>query len=94
MEKMALLWKLQLHLKGQISKSLRKRLETDKRFWSFIKLMTIKGLIASNDITLTEKKNVIRDKYEISKTFNKTKLTLSKKVLETNLIKQEPQKGL
>ena len=52
--------------------------------------MTIKGLIASNDITLTEKKNVIRDKYEISKTFNKTKLTLSKKVAETNLIKQEP----
>lgn len=90
MEKMALLWKLQLHLNGQISKRLRKRLETDKRFWSFIKLMTIKGLIASNDITLTEKKNVIRDKYEISKTFNKTKLTLSKKVVETNLIKQEP----
>ena len=90
MEKMALLWKLQLHLNGQISKSLRNRLETDKRFWSFIKLMTIKGLIASNDITLTEKKNVIRDKYEISKTFNKTKLTLSKKVVETNLIKQEP----
>ena len=90
MEKMALLWKLQLHLNGQISKSLRKRLETGKSFWSFIKLMTIKGLIASNDITLTEKKNVIRDKYEISKTFNKTKLTLSKKVVETNLIKQEP----
>ena len=60
-----------------------KGIETNKSSWNFIKaFMTNKGMIASNDITLTEGENVITDEYEISQTF----LTLSKKVAETNLI--------
>ena len=49
-----------------------KGIETNKSFWNFIKpFMTNKGMIASNDITLIEGKNVITDEYEISRTFNK-----------------------
>ena len=33
--------------------------------------MKNKGMIANNDITLIEGKNVVTDKYEISQTFNK-----------------------
>ena len=32
--------------------------------------MTYEGMIASNDITLTDGKNVITHEYEILKTFN------------------------
>ena len=41
-------------------------------FCNFIKpFMANKGMVASNDITLIEGKNVITDEYEISQTFNK-----------------------
>ena len=49
-----------------------KGIETNKSFWNLTKpFMTNKGVIASNDITLTEGKNVITDEYEISQTFTK-----------------------
>ena len=49
-----------------------KDIETNKRFWNFIKpFITNKGMVASNDITLIEGMNVITDEYEISQTFNK-----------------------
>ena len=38
--------------------------------------MTNKGVIASNDITLIEGKNVITDEYEISQNLTNTVLTL------------------
>ena len=64
-----------------------KGIKTNKIFWNFIEPSTTdKGMIASNDITLTDRKIVITDEYEISQTFN-TVLTLSKKASETNLIK-------
>ena len=43
-------------------------------------------MIAGNDITLIDGKNVIIDEYEISHLTN-TISTLSKKVAETNLLK-------
>ena len=56
-----------------------KGIKTNKSFWNFIEPSTTdKGMIASNDITLTDRKIVITDEYEISQTFN-TVLTLSKK---------------
>ena len=59
-------------IKRYINKVSDKGIETNKSFWNFIKpFMTNKGMIASNDITLTEGKNVITDEYEISQTFNK-----------------------
>ena len=64
-----------------------KGIKTNKSFWNFIEPSTTdKGMIASNDITLTDRKIVITDEYEILQTFN-TVLTLSKKASETNLIK-------
>ena len=49
-----------------------KGIQTNKSFWNFIKpFMTKKGMIASNNITLTEGENVITDEYKISQTFNK-----------------------
>ena len=64
-----------------------KGIKTNKSFWNFTEPSTTdKGMIASNDITLTDRKIVITDEYEISQTFN-TVLTLSKKASETNLIK-------
>ena len=48
-----------------------KGIESNKSFRSFIKrFMTNKYMVASNDITLIEGKNVITDEYEISQTFN------------------------
>ena len=44
-------------------------------------------MIASNNITLIEGKNVITDEYKISQNLTNTILTLSKKAAETNLIK-------
>ena len=38
--------------------------------------MAIKGMIASNDITLIEGKNVIADGYEFSQTFNKRDINI------------------
>ena len=55
-------------------------IETNKSFLNFIKpFMTKKGMIASNDITLIEKKNVITDEYDISQTFNKHYINLVEK---------------
>ena len=49
-----------------------KSIETNNRFWNFIKpFMTNKGMIANKDITLIDGKNVITDEYEISQIFNK-----------------------
>ena len=54
-----------------------KGMETNKSFWNFIKpFMTNKGMVASNDITLIEGKNVITDEYEISQNLTNTILTL------------------
>ena len=41
--------------------------------------MTIKVMIANNDITLIEGKNVITDGYEISQTFNKRDINIVEK---------------
>ena len=49
-----------------------KRIEIHESFWNFIKsFMGSKGMIANNDLNLTDGKNVITDEYEISKIFNK-----------------------
>ena len=64
-----------------------KGIKTDKRFWNFIKpFMTNKGMIASNDITLIEGKNVITDEYEILNTFNKHYINTVEKSCGKNLI--------
>ena len=48
-----------------------KRIETNKGFQNVIKpFMAYEAMIASNDITLIDGKNVITDEYEISKKFN------------------------
>ena len=44
-------------------------------------------MVASNDITLIEGKNVITDEYEISQTFNKHYINIVEKTAETNLAK-------
>ena len=55
-----------------MNKISEKVIETNKSFWNFIKpFMTNKGMIASNDTILIEGKNVIKDEYEVSHTFNK-----------------------
>ena len=60
-----------------------KGMETNKRFLNFIKpFMTNEGMISSNDITLTDGKNVITDEYEISKAFNKHCINLVEKSCE------------
>ena len=49
-----------------------KDIEINKSFRKFIKpFMPNKAMVASNDITLIDGKNVITDEYEISQTFNK-----------------------
>ena len=62
---------------GKISE---KGMETNKSFWNFIKpFMANKSMIASNDITLIEGKNVITDEYEISQTFSKRYINIVEK---------------
>ena len=57
-----------------------KGMETNKSSGNFIKpFMTNKGMIASNDITLIDGKNVIPDEYEISQIFNKRYINIVKK---------------
>ena len=57
-----------------------KGIETNKSFWKFIKpILTNKGIIASNDITLIDGKKVITDEYEISETFNKPYIDIVEK---------------
>ena len=50
-----------------------KGIETNKRFWSFIKLF----MTTSNDINLIDGKN---DEYEISNTFNKHYVNVVEKI--------------
>ena len=70
-------------------------METNKRFLNFIKpFMTNEGMISSNDITLTDGKNVITDEYEISKAFNKHCINLGEKVAKTNLMKLVQHSGI
>ena len=57
-----------------------KVIETNKSFWNFIEpFMANKDMIASNDITLIDGKNVITDEYEISQTFNKHYINIIEK---------------
>ena len=57
-----------------------KGIETNKSFWNFIKTFLIsKGMIASNDITLIDGKNIITDVYEISKSLNKHYINIVEK---------------
>ena len=57
-----------------------KDIQTNKIFWNFMKsFMTNKGMIASNNITLIEGKNVIKDEYKISQTFNKHYINIVEK---------------
>ena len=59
-------------IKRYMDKISEKGIQTNKRFWNFFKpFMTNKGMIANNNITLIEGKNVITDEYKISQTFNK-----------------------
>ena len=70
-------------IKRYMDKISEKGIEFNKNFWNFIKpFMTNEGMIASNDITLTEGENVISDEYEISQIrhLTSTILTLLKKV--------------
>ena len=49
-------------------------------FCNFIKpFMANKGMVASNDITLIEGKNVIKNEYEISQTLNKHYINIVEK---------------
>ena len=67
-------------IKRYMDKISEKVIETNKRFWNFIKpFMANKGMIASNDITLIEGENVIIDEYEISQTFNKHYINIAEK---------------
>ena len=51
-------------IKRYMDKLSEKGIQTNKSFWYFIKpFMTNKGMIASNNITLIEGKNVITDEY-------------------------------
>ena len=57
-----------------------KGIESNKSFRNFIKpFMANKYMVASNDITLIEGKNVITDEYEISQTFNKYYINIVEK---------------
>ena len=57
-----------------------KGIETNKSFWNFIKpFMANKDMIANNDITLAEGKNIIIDEFEISQTFNKHYINIVEK---------------
>ena len=67
-------------IKRYMDKISEKGIQTNKSFWNFIKpFMTNKGMIASNNITLIEGKNVITDEYKISQTFNKHYIIIVKK---------------
>ena len=67
-------------IKRYMDKISEKGIQTNKSFWNFIKpFMTNKGMIASNNITLIEGKNVITDEYEISQTFNKHYINIAEK---------------
>ena len=46
-----------------------------------------KGMIASNDATLNEGENVVRDEYELSQTFIKQYINIVKSSCDKNLIK-------
>ena len=68
-----------------------KGIETNKSFWNFIQpFMINKGMVATNDMTLIEGKNVITDELAFHRHLTNTTLTLSKKAAETNLTKQVP----
>ena len=65
-----------------------KVIETNKSFWNFFKpFMTNNGMVASNDLTLIDGKNVIADDYQFYRHLTNTILTLPKKVAEKKLIK-------
>ena len=67
-------------IKRYMDKVSEKGMETNKSFWNFIKpFMTNKGMVASNDITLIEGKNVIKNEYEISQTLNKHYINIVEK---------------
>ena len=69
-----------LRVKRYMDKVSKKGVETNKSFWNFIKpFMTNKGMVASNDITLIEGKNVTTDEYEISQTYNKHYINIVEK---------------
>ena len=66
--------------KRYMNKVSEKGIKTNKSFWNFIKpFMTNKGMVASNDVTLIEGKNVITDEYDISQTFNKRYINIVEK---------------
>ena len=68
------------NIKRYMDKVSEKGIKTNKSFLNFIKpFMTNKGMVASNDITLTEGKNVMTDEYEISQTFNKHYINIVEK---------------
>ena len=70
---------------GKIS---AKGIQTNKSFWNFIKpFMPNKGMIASNDATLNEGGNVVRDEYELSQTSKKHYINIVKNSCDKNLIK-------
>lgn len=65
-----------------------KGIETKKSFGNFTKpFMVSTGMIASNDINLTDGKNVITDEYEITKAFNKHYINIVKKCCRNKLNK-------
>ena len=67
-------------IKRYMDKVSEKGIETNKSFWNFVKpFLTNKRIVASNDITLIEGKNVITDEYEISQTFNKHYINIVEK---------------
>ena len=67
-------------IKRYIDKVSEKGIKTNKSNWNFIKpFMTNKGMVARNDITLIEGKNVITDEYEISQTFSKYYINIVEK---------------
>ena len=67
-------------IRRYMDKVSEKGIEINKSFWNLTEhFMTNKGMIASNDITLIEGKNVITDEYEISQTFNKHYINIAEK---------------
>ena len=68
------------NIKRYMDKISEKGIQTNKSFWNFIKpFMANKGMIANNNITLIEGKNVITDEYKISRTFNKHYINIVEK---------------
>ena len=67
-------------IKIYVDKVSEKGIESNKSFRNFIKpFMANKYMVASNDITLIEGKNVVTDEYEISQTFNKYYINIVEK---------------